>query len=139
MAEEESRTPAPKQAAPDAQLFGLLTHLLQQVESLTNQEEVELRAKIETLGLEVRKVPPKSSRHLNEVELAQELDKLSKKLDHVDEMISSTMAEDPQVRTILSSTADIWMPVITATSDDRCNFTSVAGEDHHEGKGKGSE
>lgn len=39
-----------------------------QVESLTNQEEVELRAKIETLGLEVRKLPSKSAQHLNEVD-----------------------------------------------------------------------
>lgn len=38
------------------------------MESLTNQEEVELRAKIETLGLEVRKLPSKSAQHLNEVD-----------------------------------------------------------------------
>ncbi|KAL0374034.1 UNVERIFIED_CONTAM: hypothetical protein Sradi_3319100, partial [Sesamum radiatum] len=109
------------------------------VESLTNQEEVELRAKIETLGLEVRKLPSKSAQHLNEMEIAQELDKLSAKLDDVDELISSTIAEDPQVRTLLSTTADVWMPVITATSDERRNFTSVAGEDSLDGKGKGSE
>lgn len=39
-----------------------------QVESLTNQEEVELRAKIEALGLEVRKLPSESAQHLNEVD-----------------------------------------------------------------------
>lgn len=109
------------------------------MESLTNQEEVELRAKIETLGLEVRKLPSKSVQHLNEMEIANELDKLSTKLDHVDELISSTMAEDPHVRALLSTTADIWMPVITATSDERRTFTSVAGEDGLEEKGKGSE
>lgn len=38
-----------------------------QVESLTNTEEVELRSKIEALGLEVTKVPSKSAQHLNEV------------------------------------------------------------------------
>lgn len=38
-----------------------------QVESLSNQEEVELRAKIEALALEVSKVPPKPSKHLGEV------------------------------------------------------------------------
>ncbi|GKU88709.1 hypothetical protein SLEP1_g2938 [Rubroshorea leprosula] len=37
-----------------------------QVEALTNQEEVELRSKIEALGLEVRKVPSKSIQSLNE-------------------------------------------------------------------------
>lgn len=38
-----------------------------QVEALTNQEEVELRSKIEALGLEVTKVPSKSAQHLDEV------------------------------------------------------------------------
>lgn len=38
-----------------------------QVESLSNQEEVELRAKIEALGIEVTKVPPKPSTNLDEV------------------------------------------------------------------------
>ncbi|KAL0346410.1 UNVERIFIED_CONTAM: hypothetical protein Scaly_1657000 [Sesamum calycinum] len=64
--------------------------------------------------------------------------KLSAKLDDIDELISSTMAEDPQVKTLLSTTADVWMPV-TATSDERRNFTSVAGQDSLDGKGKGSE
>lgn len=72
------------------------------------------------------------------MEIAKELDKLSAKLDDVDELISETMAADPQVRTLLSSTADVWLPVVTATSDERRNFTSVAGDDVVEGKGKGS-
>ena len=38
-----------------------------QVESLTNQEEVELRAKIKALGLEVTKIPSKSTPILDEV------------------------------------------------------------------------
>ncbi|GFP93138.1 hypothetical protein PHJA_001458100, partial [Phtheirospermum japonicum] len=118
----------------------LVRLIIFQVESLTNQEEVELRAKIETLGLEVRKLPPKSAQHLNQMEIANELDKLSAKLDDVDELISSTMATDPHVRTLLSTTADVWMPVITATSDERRNFTSVVGEDDSlQGKGKSSE
>ena len=40
-----------------------------QVEELTNQEEVELRSKIEALGLEVTKVPSKSTHNLDEVVL----------------------------------------------------------------------
>ncbi|KAL8542406.1 hypothetical protein ACS0TY_003324 [Phlomoides rotata] len=136
MAEEGKAQPPP--ATADAQLFGLLSNLLQQVESLTNQEEVELRAKIEALGLEVRKLPSKSAQNLNEMEIEKELDKLSAKLDNVDELISSTMADDPQVRTLLSSTADVWMPVITATSDERRNFTSTDGVDNLEVKGKSS-
>ncbi|KAG8363552.1 hypothetical protein BUALT_Bualt19G0034400 [Buddleja alternifolia] len=134
----EDGNTSPPAVAADAQLFGLLSSLLQQVESLTNQEEVELRAKIETLGLEVKKLPSKSGQHLNEMEIANELDKLSAKLDDVDELISSTMASDPHVRTLLSSTADVWMPVITATSDERRNFTSTPGEDSCEGKEKAS-
>lgn len=34
---------------------------------MTNEEEVELRSKIEALGLEVTKVPEPSSKHLDEV------------------------------------------------------------------------
>ncbi|RLN33170.1 uncharacterized protein C2845_PM03G05780 [Panicum miliaceum] len=52
---------------PDVPLFQLLTDLLQQVESMSNQEEVELRAKIETLGLEITKVPEQAPKHLDEV------------------------------------------------------------------------
>ena len=73
------------------------------------------------------------------MEIAKELDKLSAKLDNVDEMISTAMAADPQVQSLLSSTADVWMPVITATSDERRNFTASVGEDIHEVKGENSE
>ncbi|XWS45673.1 hypothetical protein CRYUN_Cryun14cG0000300 [Craigia yunnanensis] len=113
----------------DAQLFHLLYNLLHQVEALTNQEEVELRSKIEALGLEVTKVPSKSTHGLDELEIAKELDKLSAKLDGVDEMISSAMTADPQVQLLLSGTADVWMPVITANADERRNFTASIGAD----------
>ncbi|KAJ0259228.1 Uncharacterized protein HA466_0056130 [Hirschfeldia incana] len=119
---------------PDEQLFQLLSGLLQQVESLTNTEEVELRSKIEALGLEVTKVPSKSSQPLTEVEIANELDKLSAKLDDVDEMISSALASDPQVQTLLSGTADVWLPVITANTEERLNFTASIGDDDDEDK-----
>ncbi|KAJ7949085.1 Ecotropic viral integration site protein [Quillaja saponaria] len=122
----------------DAQLFQLLSNLLQQVEALTNQEEVELRSKIEALGLEVTKVPSKSTQQLDQLEIAKELDKLSAKLDDVDEMISSAMAADPQVQSLLSGTADVWMPVITATADERRNFTASVGDNHTETEGETS-
>ncbi|OMO77617.1 hypothetical protein COLO4_25061 [Corchorus olitorius] len=99
MAAEEGKT-------ADAQLFNLLSDLLHQVEALSNEEEVELRSKIEALGLEL--------------EIERELDRLSAKLDGVDEMISS----DPQVQSLLSDTAHVWMPVITANADERRNFTA---------------
>ncbi|XP_050208813.1 uncharacterized protein LOC126659557 [Mercurialis annua] len=122
----------------DAQFFQLLSTLLNQVESLTNQEEVELRSKIETLGLEVTKDLSKSKNNLSELELASELDKLSAKLDSADEMITSAMAADPQVQSLLSGTADVWMPVITATADERRNFTASVGDDTSEEKAKSS-
>ncbi|KAK0574941.1 hypothetical protein LWI29_031319 [Acer saccharum] len=121
----------------DAQLFNLLSNLLQQVEALTNQEEVELRSKIEALGLEVTKVPSKSTQ-LNELEIARELDKLSAKLDDVDDMISTTIAADPQVQSLLSGTADVWLPVITATADERQNFTGSIEDNNSEAKEKSS-
>lgn len=62
------------------------------------------------------------------------MDKLSAKLDDVDEMISSAMAADPQVKSLLSSTADVWLPVITATSDERRTFTASKGDDNAEAK-----
>ncbi|KAK1327161.1 hypothetical protein QJS10_CPA01g00223 [Acorus calamus] len=117
-----------EQSKPDEQLFELLTNLLQQVEALTNQEEVELRSKIEALGLEVTKVPSNPSKNLDELEIARELDKLSAKLDNVDEMISSAMASDPQVQSLLSISADVWMPVITATAEERRSFTAPVND-----------
>ncbi|KAL4589946.1 hypothetical protein LXL04_002858 [Taraxacum kok-saghyz] len=78
----------------------------------------------EALGSEVNKVPSKSTKVLDELELASELDKLSAKLDDVDEMISSAMAANPQVKSLLSNTADVWMPLITATSDERQMFAA---------------
>ncbi|EEF50217.1 uncharacterized protein LOC8289308 [Ricinus communis] len=129
---------AAEEGKADAQLFQLLSNLLQQVESLTNQEEVELRSKIEALGLEVTKVPSKLTKNLDELEIARQLDKLSAKLDDVDEMISSAMAADPQVQSLLSGTADVWMPVITATADERRNFTASIGDDTFEEKAETS-
>ncbi|KAL1818775.1 hypothetical protein ACET3Z_013644 [Daucus carota] len=132
MAEENASA-----SQPDTQLFTLLSGLLQQVEALTNQEEVELRSKIEALGLEVTKVPSKS-KNLDELEIAKELDELSAKLDNVDEMISSAIAADPQVKSLLSSTADVWMPVITASSDERRNFAASIEDVSLESKDKNS-
>lgn len=67
-----------------------------------------------------------------QVEIAEELDKLSAKLDHVDEMISSAIASDPQVKSLLSGTADVWLPVITANTEERLNFTASLGDDNDE-------
>ncbi|XP_021859170.1 uncharacterized protein [Spinacia oleracea] len=112
------------------QLFELLSTLLNEVETLSNQEEVDLRAKIEALKSEVTKVPSQSLQHTvdTELELASRMDKLTSKLDEVDEMISSAITTDPRVKSILSSTADVWMPVITASSDERRKFSSLVND-----------
>ncbi|EOX96775.1 hypothetical protein QUC31_005722 [Theobroma cacao] len=137
--ESKSEMAAEEGKRADAQLFHLLSNLLHQVETLTNQEEVELRSKIEALGLEVTKVPSKSTHGLDELEIAKELDKLSAKLDGVDEMISSAMAADPHVQSLLSGTADVWMPVITANADERRNFTASMPHDKLQDKPQGDE
>ncbi|CAN6183242.1 unnamed protein product, partial [Urochloa humidicola] len=131
---EDKRVSMADGSKPDVPLFQLLTDLLQQVESMSNQEEVELRAKIEALGLEVTKVPGQAPKHLDELEIAAELDKLSSRLDNVDKMISSAMASDPEVKSLLSSTADIWMPVITASADERRGFAGTSSEGSQEEK-----
>ncbi|VFQ72010.1 unnamed protein product [Cuscuta campestris] len=125
----------PSPPVANAQLFGLLTDLLQQVESLSNQEEVELRAKIHALGQEVTKVPSKSAPHLDEMEIAKELDKLSSKLDDVEEMVSSA---GPQVMSLLSTTSDLWMPVMTAGADEGMSFTETVRDENHNVNGKES-
>jgi hypothetical protein len=43
-------------------------------------------------------------------------------------MISSAIASDPEVKSLLSSTADVWMPVITASADERRGFAGTSGE-----------
>ncbi|XP_074312627.1 uncharacterized protein LOC141648072 [Silene latifolia] len=120
------------------QLFDLLSHLLSEVETISNQEEVDLRAKIDALRSEVTKVPSSSALQTEdtELEVARRLDNLSMKLDKVDEMISSTITADPQVKSILSSTSDIWMPVITATSDERRKFSSLVKDEHEADENK---
>ncbi|EHA8591897.1 hypothetical protein COCNU_contig69009118G000010 [Cocos nucifera] len=47
-------------------------------------------------------------------------------------MISSTMASDPQVKSLLSSTADVWMPVIIANADERRSFAGTNDESNQE-------
>jgi len=66
------------------------------------------------------------------LEIAAELDKLSARIDYVDKMISSAIAEDPEVKSLLSSTSDVWMPVITATADQRRGFAGTSSEGERE-------
>lgn len=101
-----------------------------QVEAETNQPETELRSKIKALELETTKVPSVSSKQPDELEIAKELDRMSAKLESIDELLSSSSPADLQVQSLLSGTADLWMPVITATADERQAFAaSVAVEE----------
>jgi hypothetical protein len=43
-------------------------------------------------------------------------------------MTSSAIASDPEVKSLLSSTADIWMPVITASADEGRGFAGTSDE-----------
>ncbi|XVE86223.1 hypothetical protein DITRI_Ditri18aG0018300 [Diplodiscus trichospermus] len=90
------------------------------MQKCTERDPVQV-SEVEALGLEVTKVPSKSADNLDKLEIARELDKLSAKLDGVDDMISSTIPADLQVQSLLSGTADVWMPVITANTDERLN------------------
>lgn len=101
-----------------------------QVEAETNQPETELRSKIKALELETTKVPSVSSKQPDELEIAKELDRMSAKLESIDELLSSSSPADLQVQSLLSGTADLWMPVITATAEERQTFAaSVAVEE----------
>jgi len=66
------------------------------VEALTNDEEVELRSKIEALGLEVTKVPSSSTRHLDEVFVSR----LSSNRVSI---VSGSISENPRFHSMLGS------------------------------------
>jgi hypothetical protein len=71
-----------------------------------------------------------------QLEIAAELDRLSARLENVDKMISSAMTSDPEVKSLLSSTADIWMPVITASADERRGFVGTSDGQEAQEKSK---
>lgn len=101
------------------------------MEAETNQPETELRLKIKALELETTKLPSISSKQPDELEIAKELDRMSAKLESIDELLSSSSPADLEVQSLLSGTADLWMPVITATTEERQAFaaSSVAAEE----------
>jgi hypothetical protein len=70
------------------------------------------------------------------LEIAAELDRLSARLENVDKMISSAMTSDPEVKSLLSSTADVWMPVITASADERRGFAGTSADLEEQEKSK---
>eukprot|EP00252_Welwitschia_mirabilis_P013305 TRINITY_DN2930_c0_g1_i1.p1 TRINITY_DN2930_c0_g1~~TRINITY_DN2930_c0_g1_i1.p1 ORF type:complete len:128 (-),score=26.74 TRINITY_DN2930_c0_g1_i1:384-767(-) len=104
---------------PNQPLMQFLNQLLGEVESGSENLDFELRSKIKALEREISKVPAVSSHPPDELEIAKKLDEMSAKLNSLDELLSSTSAEDVQVRNILGKTADIWMPAITATAEER--------------------
>jgi hypothetical protein len=63
-----------------------------------------------------------------QLEIAQELDKLSAKLDCIEQTIAPSLL-DPQVQRLLSATADLWIPTITASSDERISIASASNSE----------
>ena len=60
---------------------------------------------------------------------------MSAKLESIDELLSSSSVADLQVQGLLSGTADLWMPVITATTEERQAF-AVATEEQDTSRNK---
>ncbi|KAH7570715.1 hypothetical protein JRO89_XS05G0165700 [Xanthoceras sorbifolium] len=118
----------------DSQLFNLLSNLLQQVSFCLPYYMPLTAFDCEFVEFSLSSVGSIDSTQLDELEIARELDKLSAKLDDVDDMISTAIATDPQVQSLLSGTAEVWMPVITATADERRNFTGSIGDNTTEEK-----
>ncbi|KAH7414996.1 hypothetical protein KP509_14G022600 [Ceratopteris richardii] len=105
------------------QLFAYLQQLLRQIEEQTGKPDQELRDKLEALSKEVVRPPSIPGAQLGEIEIAQELDLLSAKLETVEEHIAPSVI-DPEVQKILSATADLWVPTVTASSKDRASIAS---------------
>ncbi|KAH9315855.1 hypothetical protein KI387_024482, partial [Taxus chinensis] len=97
---------------------------------------MELRSKIKALVQETTKVPSTSSKQPDELEIAKELDRISAKLDSFDKMLSSSSTADREVQSLLSGTADLWMPVITATADERRALAAAAATEEHDSSKK---
>ena len=60
---------------------------------------------------------------------------MSAKLESIDELLSSSSAADLQVQGLLSGTADLWMPVITATTEE-CQAFAAAPEEQDTSRNK---
>ena len=50
--------------------------------------------------------------------MARELDNMSAKLDSLGALVDEA-ASDPEVQGLLASSADLWVPVITASAEER--------------------
>lgn len=89
-----------------------------QVETSSGVEEPELKAKIAALQSETRKTPTASSSQMSEVDVARELYKMSAKLDSLGTLVEEA-ASDPEVKGLLANSANLWVPVITASAEER--------------------
>ncbi|KAI5066278.1 hypothetical protein GOP47_0018902 [Adiantum capillus-veneris] len=107
------------------QLFNYLHQLLIQIEEQTGKPDLELREKLEALSREITRSPSSAAAQLGDIEIAQELDKLSAKLDFVEERIAPAVV-DPEVQNLLSATAELWIPTITASSQDRVSIAAAS-------------
>ncbi|KAG6550785.1 hypothetical protein Mapa_007689 [Marchantia paleacea] len=106
-------------------LFQFLNSMLQQVEESSGTPEVELRSKIEALRTETQKVPQASTSGVNETEVNNSLEFLSAKLAKVKAMLED-VESDPDAKLLLQDSAALWMPVITASADQRRAASSTS-------------
>lgn len=88
------------------------------MEASSGVEETELKAKIAALQSETRKTPSTSTSQMTEVDMARELDKMSAKLDSLGALVEEA-ASDPEVQGLLANSANLWVPVITASAEER--------------------
>ncbi|CAM6084093.1 unnamed protein product [Calypogeia fissa] len=107
-----------QQSAANEQLFQYLNSLLQQAEAASGTPELELRSKIEALRTETQRVPTPSTSGMSEVEVASKLDQLSAKMESVNKLLTE-VEKDPETKNFLQSSSELWMPVITATAEER--------------------
>jgi len=61
-----------------------------------------------------------------QVDVARELDKMSAKLDSLGTLVEEA-ASDPEVQGLLASSANLWVPVITASAEERIAKAPVEG------------
>ncbi|XP_024400898.1 uncharacterized protein [Physcomitrium patens] len=116
----------PQAQLADDQLFQFLYGLVDQVEADSGTEETDLKAKIAALQAETRKTPGASTSRMSEVDVARELDNMSAKLDSLGALVEEATA-DSEVQGLLANSANLWVPVITASAEERTAKTSAEG------------
>eukprot|EP00271_Cylindrocystis_brebissonii_P005195 TRINITY_DN17151_c0_g1_i1.p1 TRINITY_DN17151_c0_g1~~TRINITY_DN17151_c0_g1_i1.p1 ORF type:complete len:144 (+),score=24.21 TRINITY_DN17151_c0_g1_i1:274-705(+) len=101
-------------------LFAYLDAMVNQLEGADGgRPDEELRGKLSALRAETQRVPAERRvREMSEIDVASEMDKLQVRLDSVERLVEASVG-DTEVRSLLQNTAALWVPVITASSNER--------------------